>query len=296
MSYKKACIILNPSSGMPEPILSIVNDFFQSFEGEWSIKVTMRSGDAKRFTTNAIENGADVIVIYGGDGTVMEAAQALMNTKIPLLILPGGSANIMAKELGLPVTPAECLQLLHGKSQERTIDMGMMNSTPFLLRISVGGAADLVLNTTPELKSSYGQLAYTFTAFQQMTSARETEYSITIDGKEERVTGTSLLVVNTANMGFTDLPFLPTIKVDDGVFDLLVLRSNSWADIAATLTEALLYQKITDNMIHRSFSRANIKILGDQRIICDDEEVRISEMSISVVPQAIRCIVPYLQV
>lgn len=292
MPYRNACVIVNPSSGKPEPILSVLNDYFQDADIKWEVQVTIQSGDAKKYALNAVDDDKDVVITYGGDGTVMEVAQALMNTEIPLLILPGGSANIMAKELHLPATVQECLSLLSTGSQEKLIDMGQMNDTPFLLRISIGATASLVLNTTPEQKSNLGQLAYTIPTLQELSKATETEYEITIDGNTVTVHGSTLLVVNTANMGMTDLSLLPDITVDDGVLDILLLKSLELAELASTLTAALIHQKLTDNIRHWKMNKAHIKVPGDQQLICDDSESYEKEFDISVIPKALKVIVP----
>ena len=69
---------------------------------EWEISLTQKSGDAERFARQAAENGADIVAAYGGDGTVMEVARGIMGLDTPLAIFPGGTANLMAVELGIP--------------------------------------------------------------------------------------------------------------------------------------------------------------------------------------------------
>src|SRR5512134_1855301 len=95
-------VIINPGSGQPKPILHTLNAVFRPRDIEWDISLTRKSGDAERFARQAAENGADIVAAYGGDGTVMEVARGLMGLETPLAIFPGGTANLMAVELGIP--------------------------------------------------------------------------------------------------------------------------------------------------------------------------------------------------
>ena len=95
-------IVINLGSGKPKPILHTLNAVFRPRDIDWEISLTRKSGDAERFARQAAENGADIVAAYGGDGTVMEVARGLMGLETPLAIFPGGTANLMAVELGIP--------------------------------------------------------------------------------------------------------------------------------------------------------------------------------------------------
>ena len=99
---KKIHVIINPASGQPQPILNRLNDVFHPAGVHWDISITQQGGDATRFARQAIADGADVVAVYGGDGTVMEVAQAVMGGDVPMAILPGGTANLMSVEMGIP--------------------------------------------------------------------------------------------------------------------------------------------------------------------------------------------------
>ena len=95
---KRIQVVINPASGQPQAILNTLNKVFRENEVEWDISITQASGDARRFAENAAAAGADVVAAYGGDGSVMEVAQGLMGTNVPVAILPGGTANLMSVE------------------------------------------------------------------------------------------------------------------------------------------------------------------------------------------------------
>src|SRR6185503_16014150 len=90
-------IIINPAAGKLEPILPIINTVLKDSGIDWEVLVTKKANDARDFAKDAVKKGVDAVAAYGGDGTLMEVISGMMGSDIPLVILPGGSANILAK-------------------------------------------------------------------------------------------------------------------------------------------------------------------------------------------------------
>ena len=129
---KKVHVVVNPASGQPQPILNQINDVFYPAGVEWSVSITLKSGDATRFAKQAIAEGADVVCSYGGDGTVMEVAQAVQGGDTPMAILPGGTANLMSVELGIPKDLTKAAQIvIDPHSVVRRVDMGQTGDQVF---------------------------------------------------------------------------------------------------------------------------------------------------------------------
>ena len=105
-------IVVNPASGKNEPILNTVNDAFQPAAVSWNVSVTNAYGDAAKQAREAAASGADIVVAYGGDGTVMEVVNGLMGTGVPLGILPGGTGNVLSNELYIPQTLADAAAVI----------------------------------------------------------------------------------------------------------------------------------------------------------------------------------------
>lgn len=108
MKFKKIHIIINPASGQDEPILSYLNTAFRDSGIEWDVSITKQDNDATKFAHQWLGK-VDVIGIYGGDGSIAEVAQVLRGKNTPLAIIPGGTANVMAKELGIPLNTSEAM-------------------------------------------------------------------------------------------------------------------------------------------------------------------------------------------
>ena len=100
--YQNIHVIINPASGPNRPILNTLNDVFRKHDVDWDVSITKRYGDATQQAKDAIARGVDLVVGYGGDGTQHELANAVIGTGMPMGILPGGTGNGFAREIGIP--------------------------------------------------------------------------------------------------------------------------------------------------------------------------------------------------
>jgi diacylglycerol kinase (ATP) len=150
---KKLQVIVNPAAGVDRPFLGMLNSKFGEAGIDWDARITHKAGDAIRLTAEALDAGCDMVMANGGDGTVMEVANALHGTNVPLAILPGGTGNVMAAELGIPYDlPAAIDYLVRGEYNLRSLDMGQVNDKyKFMLRTVIGFEADMVNKTSQEL-------------------------------------------------------------------------------------------------------------------------------------------------
>jgi diacylglycerol kinase family enzyme len=131
---KKIEVVINPAAGQPDTILNKLNSVFHEAGIRWDVSITHESGDATRLAQEAIASGVDVICAYGGDGTVMEVAHAVKGGQVPMAILPGGTANLMAVELGIPKDLTQAAQIIaNDKSSVINIDMGKVGEQYFMV-------------------------------------------------------------------------------------------------------------------------------------------------------------------
>lgn len=153
---------------------------------------------ATELARDAAASGCDLVAVLGGDGTVNEVVQGLAGrTETSLLVLPGGTANVLVRELGLPTSPhavAELLPIL----QQRTIRLGLAESTGgykryFLLMCGAGLDAAIAARTTPPMKRKFGQAAFWWCGVQQAVRPFPTVRVVV--GDQEQADGPSSLVV-----------------------------------------------------------------------------------------------------
>jgi diacylglycerol kinase (ATP) len=291
VKLKHIHFIVNPASGKQEPVLSYINSAMAEAKLEWDISVTKKDLGAGDIARELIGK-TDLVAVYGGDGCVTAVASALHGTVLPMAIIPGGTANVMAKELGIPLETVDALALLaHDKHQLMAVDMGVVNGMPFLLRVNLGIMADMVTQADRGLKESIGQLAYGVTAVKAVTQAQSVNYELEIDGEEITAAGVSLTVTNSGNMGIGDFALQPGISITDGLLDVILMKDNSLVSVFKLAGSALLQQE-TEALQHWKAKKIKISMPQEQSFICDDTEHTSRKLDVEIVPGSIQMLVP----
>ena len=289
---KRIEVVINPASGQPQPILNTLNKVFRENEVTYNVSLTQESGDARRFAEKAAAEGADVVAAYGGDGSVMEVAQGLMGTDVPLAILPGGTANLMSVELGIPRNLEKAAQVAcSDESVVRKVDMGQADERKFMLRVGIGFPAEKVILADRDLKDKYGLAAYTIAAFKAMDTSKEVAYTINLDGEQFNVNGVGCRVDNSSNIGVPGVSINPSTDVSDGFFDVLVWRE---IDLSFSSVVASRKKKETLEDVYHHWRAREITIQTDQPQPTqgDGEIWGTTPISIKVLPGAMHVLVP----
>ena len=281
-------VVINPASGKPQPILHTLNRVFREAGVDWDISLTQESGDAERFARSAVASGADVVAAYGGDGTVMEVAQALKGTQTPLAILPGGSANLMSVELGIPKDLTLAAQIAcREDSPVRLVDMGRLGQKDFLLRVGLGFSAKKVEYATRKLKNRFGVLAYSIAGIRSLKDTEKAQFYLTLDGQQHEVEGLTCLVDNAGNIGIRGVAPLPTISISDGLLDVIVVRSTAFKNMV-TYSPSSGAPDVREESYHYWQAREiHIEATPALPVQVDGELAGETPVEISVVPAAL---------
>lgn len=227
-------VIVNPAPSRRIPLLAILNQAFRDAGIHWEISITHGTGDGSTLARSAVAAGAAVVAVYGGDGTVMEVAAGLVGTDTPMLILGGGTGNLVASELRLPTALEKACDLICGPQfSTRRIDVGMIGERPFLLRIGCGIEVGVVQEATREMKDQFGKWAYVWAAIKRLQETPEAKYEIKIDGGEViHATGVACVVANAGTVGVGRLTLSPSVDVNDGKLDVFLLKKANIEGIA----------------------------------------------------------------
>lgn len=223
---KSVMVVVNPAPSRKIPLLAILNQAFREAGIHWDISITHGTGDGRTLAKEAAENGFEIVAVYGGDGTVMEVASGLVGTDVPLLILGGGTGNLVASELRLPNDLEKACDLICGETyRTKHIDIGMMGEMPFLLRIGCGIEVGVVQEATRELKDQFGKWAYVFAAIKMLQDIPEADYELVMNGEEKvSASGVACVVANAGTVGIGRLTLAPSVEVNDGRLDVFLLR------------------------------------------------------------------------
>ncbi len=289
--FKHIHFIINPAAGKEEPILSYIHKVFHDSDIDWDISVA-KKGKNVRDIAGSLINKTELIAVYGGDGSVTGVAAALHNSPTPMAIIPGGTANVMAKELGIPLDTVAALELLRdGHTIIKPIDMGMVNDQPFLLRVNLGVMADMVINTDRRSKDNLGQFAYGIAGIKTLADAEPVKYILTIDGKTTEEEAVALTITNSGNTGIGSFALQPGISITDGLLDILLL-SNTDLSTILKLAGSTILQSETDAIKHWTCREVIVTMPKEQSFICDDTEMSASELKIKVAPGSVNIVIP----
>ena len=293
---KKINIIINPASGLQQPILNRINDIFHPAEVQWSVSITLKSGDAMRFAKQAIIEGVNVVCVYGGDGTVMEVAHAVQGGDTPMAILPGGTANLMSVELGIPKDLAKAAQIaIDPNSSVRRVDMGQTGDQRFMLRMGIGFAGEKVKLADRELKEKWGILAYSIAGLKALESVPIADYRITVDGEEYETKGMTCLIDNAGNIGVQGMSPAKNISVSDGLLDVIVVCDSGVGSLMAVGGEILGLDASPDAIKHWQGRDIRVECDPPQAVQCDGEIWGDTPVTATVLPGVLPILTPSIE-
>lgn len=305
--YSNVHIIVNPAAGNDEPILNVINDVCHKLDVPWSVHVTQSASDATEMTAAAVQDGADLVVCYGGDGTIMEVINGLVGADVPLGILPGGTGNAVAIELEIPDSLAEALEMTLTSSARRSLDLGRVGDLYFILRLFTGIGEDQV--ATREMKDKYGVLAYPISAFHFLREETDVDYTLVLDGETVNATGLICYVDNVGSLGgLRPIDILEPIRIDyqsetdrntytadvdpsDGLLDVILI-SRSTEQLVALASYLLNIGEAKQRINYWQVKTVRIEADPPQPAWIDGEPCGETPVEIEVVPSAVSVIVP----
>lgn len=290
--FKSIYLIVNPAAGQDQPILKTANTLFQHMGIDWEIFVTKRAGDARHFARAAVEASVDAVAVYGGDGTILEVANGLYGSEIPILILPGGTANVLAIEMGIPWNLGEALLLLAENAHTiRKVDMGRINEALFF-HLSVGLHGEAIKRADRAAKDRAGMLAYVFSVLAEMQNPAVIRYKMMLDDEFVEVDGINCMVTTFGSTGIGNLKLSHTIDTSDGLLDVIVIRAVNLQTVLAAIAGAITSGEVSQTLLQWQVRKVAIEADPPQTVICDGELTEIQRIQAEVVPQAVKIIIP----
>ncbi|MCI0414642.1 diacylglycerol kinase family lipid kinase [bacterium] len=182
---KRGYLVFNPSAGMRAKTAIRVQEVIRLFAAE-SIEMvpspTQADGSVILQVREMIQEKPDLIVTWGGDGTINEVVNGMFGTGIPLGFLPGGTANLMVRELGIPQNVPKAIQLI-GTGNSRLISVGQANDRYFLLMVGVGFDSAVIQNVNLSIKRKFGKLAFGISAIHTAVNYRFPQFHVQFDGQ-----------------------------------------------------------------------------------------------------------------
>lgn len=297
----KIKIINNPSSGMqtvqkklPALIGSLILDKIVDSVDKYDTSIDF---DYDHAVGKNNENGYDLMVAIGGDGTVNKVASAMIrtNTNIPLLVIPAGTVNDLASYLRLPNNLEDMYNIIKNM-KTRKMDVCKANDDYFINVAAAGILADVALNTPTEYKTTLGSLAYYANGLKEVP--RQLFENIKFRFEYDNIAFSSdaflFAVLNSKSAGgFSN--FAPNAALDDGLFDVCIIKKMDIIDAAGVFLKVFNGDHINDsNVIYFQTNELKVSLPNEDDIVLDIDGDKGSTFPIlfSIKKHALDVVVP----
>ena len=292
--FRQPVLIYNPTAGAlrrnPERILQrTIAALAQGGLAPRPIP-TSAAGEAGSLAREAVRQGADLVLVLGGDGTVNEVVQGLIHSNVPLGVLPGGTANVLAMEIGLGSRLEKAASIL-GTFEPRPVALGQITGSfgtrYFLLMAGAGLDANIVYEVSAGLKNTIGKLAYWFTGCLRFFRRVE-QLEIRVDDNVHQCG--FALISRVRNYG-GDLEIASGASLHEDHFEVVLFEGSNPLRYAWYMLNvaARRIQRIRGVHVFRAHQ---VKILTAAAVQIDGEFLGRQAVSIEIVPGALRLLLP----
>jgi len=289
---RTAVLVYNPGSGQQRDRFHSITRMIDALRPQGIAvmpRTTAGPADAARLTAEALAAGVDLVIVHGGDGTVNEAVQALVGTPTPLAVWPGGTSNVLARELELPGT-LDLMARVIVTGAIRRVSVGRAGERCFLLMAGVGLDADTLRAVHPGLKRLTGEGAYWMAGLRQLTDWNPVPFVVETESGQHRAT--FAVVANAASYG-GGLRFAPEASMDDDLLDLCLFDSTERHRFARYLAAAFSGSHLGLPGVTYLKARRAVAHGPDNRLVhVDGELLGRLPVSFDCVPDALSLVVP----
>ena len=287
---KKALLLVNQHSRKGQNLLSQATVKLQALGFDLIVESTDRADEISD-TIRRHQNQVELVIVGGGDGTLNCAIEGLIDTKLPLGILPMGTANDLARTLEIPTDLSAACQLI-ASGKVRLIDLGWVNGQHFFNVASLGLSVQITQRLTKDVKQRWGVLAYAFTALQTLWSARPFRAEIRVNNQSFNVKTIQIAIGNGRYYG-GGMTVAEDATIDDRRLDLYSLETKNWWEIIVLLP-AMRQGNHNSWPNVRALHAQEIEINTSKRrpINTDGEITTHTPAKFRVIPQALAVIAP----
>ena len=297
---QRAVVIINPLSGRGrydaqiQGHAALARDVLARRQIEAVVRPTTGPGDATAFAQEAVAAGVDLVVAWGGDGTVNETARALVSTSVPLGIVPAGSGNGLAADLRVPFAPLAALEVA-ATAPTQAIDVGTVNDCYFFNVAGVGIDAVIAARFAERGLRRRGFAAYAQLSTSELMRYRVQRYDLVVDDEPAEHEALLVAFANGRQYGNRML-IAPGARLDDGLLELVVIERLSLLTIAWRLPSLFRGTLAPGRGVHmRAARRVRIRSSAPIPFHVDGEpRTGADELDVSVLPGSLLVRAPAL--
>ena len=241
MSHERVFVVLNPVAGTKkaDALRATIVNHLSMAGWHYTLHETRESQDVSAVVREARED-ATIVVAAGGDGTVSATASGLVGSDVPLGIVPSGTGNALARDMGIPLNPKQALHLITGPHRKVPVDALRVDERHYFLNLSIGVTAAAMADTKRNEKQRLGLVAYLITGIQKLVGLQPAGFELTIDDAFRYVHAADILVTNSGIIGISALEIAPDGAIDDGEVSVCIIRGKTLFDYISALANALI--------------------------------------------------------
>lgn len=295
-----AHLIFNPVAGQgdSEQELALIQELLEPHL-HLQVHITTPTVGPAQLTKKAIAAEPDLIIASGGDGTVSAVAGTLINTAIPLGVIPRGTANAFAVALGISsaITPirSACEVILAGKI--RVVDVAYCNGKPMILLAGVGYEAEMAAKADRKLKNKWGPLAYLMAGWQQLSEQKLFATRIEFEDGVQHLRANAITIANAAPTTSVLAHGTGQVIVDDGLLDVTITTAETRLQTILSILSLLkagLANTATQNQNVVTFTARRLKVTTDpaQKVVIDGEIVGTTPVEVECIPSGLTVLAP----
>ncbi len=221
MGKRKAVFIINPHAGIDSKadMPRLIEKYIDHEKFDFTVHFTDHAGHAVAMASAACDEGADMVVAVGGDGTVNEVARAIVHSPTALGIIPCGSGNGLARHLLLPINVRKCMKILNEFSVT-PLDYGTIEDHPFFCTCGVG--FDAFISQKFAASRHRGPISYAENILKGLAYKPET-YDVTLSGSTSTLEALLISCANASQYG-NNAYIAPQASMSDGMLDVIVIE------------------------------------------------------------------------
>ena len=295
-------VIFNPTAGARDVRreLERVMTYLEDRGWQLTLRETRGREDATTSAREAAATGFHAVFVVGGDGTINETVNGLVGSEVALGLLPSGTGNVWALELGLPIPSPVCWHPLLGAAkamlagQVRRVDVGRADERHFLLWAGVGLDAEVTEQIEPRTraKKRLGTLAYVIAAALVAKDFAGTRVVVNVDGRKIRARALLIVVSNTQLYGRI-LRIASQARLDDGLLDVCIFKGFGFPATVRHALRILSGQHLRDpQVVYYQGRRVSISSARPLAVQVDGDPVGHTPITLEIVPRALNIIVP----
>jgi YegS/Rv2252/BmrU family lipid kinase len=246
-----------------------------------------KSKFAPKQVARVLDEGAELIFVWGGDGMLQRSIDALAGSETPLAILPAGTANLLATNLGIPQDIEQAVSIgLRG--ERRKLDVGRFNGERFAVMAGAGFDASMIQEADGGLKDRLGRIAYVWTGSKSLRT-KPFNAKIAVDGVPWYVGAASCILVGNVGRLFGGIEVFEDARPDDGRLELGVVNADGVVDWVRTLARTAAGNPEGSPLVQAT-SATKVKVKLDRKVLYEvdgSDREKVKSFTIKVQPEAI---------